>query len=210
MRTGLIAEKIGMTQVFTDSGIKVPVTVLKIEKCTVLEQKTDSVDGYTALKLGAGSVPVNKLTKPLQGYFAKKEIEPCKRIKEFRISPDSLLDIGTVLCAEHFVSGQNVDVTGVSQGKGFAGGMKRHGFGGLRATHGVSVSHRSIGSTGNRTEPGKVFKNKKMPGQMGNVQVTKLNLSVYSVDTEKNLLFIKGSVPGHRGSLVYVRDAIKD
>lgn len=209
MRTGLIAEKVGMTQVFTDAGVQVPVTVLKIEKCTVLEQKTEEVDGYTAVKLGAVPVAANKLSKPLRGYYAKKEIEPQKISKEFRVSQDSLLNVGEIVSANHFEAGQKVDVCGVSKGKGFAGGMKRHGFGGLRASHGVSVSHRSHGSTGNRTDPGKVFKNKRMAGHMGNVQVTKLSLTVHAVDSERDLLFIKGSVPGPKGGLVFVRDAIK-
>lgn len=209
MRTGLIAEKIGMTQIFSETGVQTPVTVLKVEKCTVLEQKTAAVDGYVAVKLGARPVAANKLSKPLRGYYAKKELDPCKIAKEFRVTEDGLLDVGTVVAADHFQAGQLVDVTGTSKGKGFAGAMKRHGFGGLRATHGVSVTHRSHGSTGNRTQPGRVFKNKRMAGHMGDVRVTKLNLFVHSVDTERNLIFIKGSVPGAKGSIVYVRDAIK-
>ena len=209
MRTGLIAEKIGMTQIFTEAGVQVPVTVLKIEKCTVLEQKTEDKDGYTALKLGACPTVPNKLTKPLREYYAKLSIEPQRVSKEFRVTEDQLIDVGTVLTASHFSEGQLVDVAGISKGKGFAGAMKRHGFGGLRATHGVSITHRSHGSTGNRTEPGKVFKNKRMAGHMGAVQVTKLNLTVYSIDVERDLLFIRGSVPGPKGGRVFVRDAIK-
>lgn len=209
MRTGLIAEKIGMTQLFAESGVQIPVTVLRVEKCTVLERKTETEDGYTAVKLGARPVSANKLTKPLRGYYAKLGIEPQKIAKEFRVTEDSLAQVGEVLDAGFFADGQLVDVTGISKGKGFAGGMKRHGFGGLRATHGVSVSHRSHGSTGNRTEPGRVFKNKRMAGHMGDTRVTKLNLQVYSVDKERSLLFIRGSVPGSKGSLVYVRDAVK-
>lgn len=209
MRTGLIAEKIGMTQLFAESGVQIPVTVLRVEKCTVLERKTETEDGYTAVKLGARPVSANKLTKPLRGYYAKLGIEPQKIAKEFRVTEDSLAQVGEVLDAGFFADGQLVDVTGISEGKGFAGGMKRHGFGGLRATHGVSVSHRSHGSTGNRTEPGRVFKNKRMAGHMGDTRVTKLNLQVYSVDKERSLLFIRGSVPGSKGSLVYVRDAVK-
>lgn len=209
MRTGLIAEKVGMTQIFTDAGVQIPVTVLKVEKATVLEQKTKDVHGYTAVKLGALSVSANKLSKPLRGYYEKKGIEPFQISKEFRVTDDSLLNIGETISVSHFAEGQKIDVTGVSKGKGFAGAMKRHGFGGLRATHGVSVTHRSHGSTGNRTEPGRVFKNKKMAGHMGDEQVTTLNLILHSIDLERNLLFIKGSVPGPKGALVYVRDAVK-
>lgn len=209
MRTGLIAEKVGMTQIFTDAGVQIPVTVLKVEKATVLEQKTKDVHGYTAVKLGVLSVSANKLSKPLRGYYEKKGIEPFQISKEFRVTDDSLLNIGETISVSHFAEGQKIDVTGVSKGKGFAGAMKRHGFGGLRATHGVSVTHRSHGSTGNRTEPGRVFKNKKMAGHMGDEQVTTLNLILHSIDLERNLLFIKGSVPGPKGALVYVRDAVK-
>lgn len=209
MRTGLIAEKIGMTQVFEDNGVQVPVTVLKVSPCTVVEQKTEEVHGYDAVQLGAIDVASSKLAKPQREAFAKKNIAPCKILKEFRISKDAMLDVGTVLKADHFAIGQFVDVTGTSIGKGFAGAMKRHNFGGLRASHGVSVSHRSHGSTGNRQDPGKVFKNKKMAGHMGHVRVTKLNLVVHSVDAERGLLYIKGSVPGPKSGIVYVRDAIK-
>lgn len=209
MRTGLIAEKVGMTQIFTEAGLQIPVTVLKIENCTVLEQKTEEKDGYTALKLGACPTSANKLTKPLREYYAKLSIEPQSVSKEFRVTSDQMLDVGTVLTASHFAEGQRIDVTGISKGKGFAGAMKRHGFGGLRATHGVSITHRSHGSTGNRTEPGKVFKNKRMAGHMGFEQVTKLNLTVHSVDAERGLLFVKGSVPGPKGGRLFVRDAVK-
>lgn len=209
MRTGLIAEKIGMTQVFQENGVQVPVTVLKVSPCTVVEQKTAEVHGYDAVQLGAVEVAPSKLAKPQREAFAKKNIAPCKLLKEFRVSKDAILEVGTVLTAEHFESGQFVDVTGISIGKGFAGAMKRHNFGGLRASHGVSVSHRSHGSTGNRQDPGKVFKNKKMAGHMGNVRVTKLNLVVHAVDAERGLLYIKGSVPGSKSGIVYVRDAIK-
>ncbi|GHS91391.1 50S ribosomal protein L3 [Alphaproteobacteria bacterium] len=209
MRAGLIAEKLGMTQVFTDTGVQVPVTVLKVERCTVLEQKTEVVDGYSAVKVGAKPVAANKLSKPLRGYYAKKESEPFKISKEFRVTEEAILDIGTVLASNHFSEGQLVDVTGISKGKGFAGPMKRYGFGGLRATHGVSLSHRSHGSTGNRTEPGRVFKNKRMAGHMGHTRVTKLNLTLHAIDSERDLLFVRGSVPGPKGSLVFVRDAIK-
>ncbi|MDR0632654.1 MAG: 50S ribosomal protein L3 [Holosporales bacterium] len=209
MRTGLIAEKIGMTQFFTAVGVQVPVTVLKIDKCTVLENKTQDSCGYTAVKLGARPVASNKLSKPVRGYYAKKEIEGQKIMKEFRVTEDCLLTVGDVISASYFEAGQLVDVTGVSKGKGFAGSMKRHGFGGLRATHGVSISHRSHGSTGNRTKPGKVFKNKRMAGHMGHERVTTLSLTVYSVDADRDLLFVKGCVPGPKGGLVFVRDAVK-
>jgi len=209
MRTGLIAEKIGMTQVFEDNGTQVPVTVLKVSPCTVVEQKTNDVHGYNAVQLGTREVSPSKLAKPQRESFAQKNIAPCKLLKEFRVDASALLDVGTILTAEHFEGGQFVDVTGTSVGKGFAGPMKRHNFGGLRASHGVSVSHRSHGSTGNRQDPGKVFKNKKMAGHMGHVRVTKLNLVVHSVDAERGLLYIKGSVPGPKSGIVYVRDAIK-
>ena len=209
MRSGLIAEKIGMTQIFTENGNQVPVTVLKVQSCTVIAQKTETSDGYNAVQVGTKPVAVNKLSKPLRGYFAKQQQEPCGRLKEFRVDDKNMLNPGDVLDVGHFQTGQYVDVTSTSIGKGFAGAMKRHNFGGLRASHGVSVSHRSHGSTGNRQDPGKVFKNKKMAGHMGARRVTKLNLSIQSIDVERGLLFIKGSVPGSKNSVVYVRDAIK-
>ena len=209
MRTGLIAEKIGMTQIFTANGTQIPVTVLKVETCTVIAQRTESVDGYNAVQIGCRTVAPSKVSKPLRGYFAKQELEPCKFLKEFRVDAANVLAVGEKLDATHFVADQYIDVTGISIGKGFAGAMKRHHFGGLRATHGVSVSHRSHGSTGNRQDPGKVFKNKKMAGHMGARRVTKLNLSIHSIDSERGLLFVKGSVPGAKKSLLYVRDAIK-
>jgi large subunit ribosomal protein L3 len=209
MRSGLIAEKIGMTQIFTENGNQVPVTVLKVESCTVIAQRNETSDGYNAVQIGTKSVAVNKLSKPLRGYFTKQQQEPCRRLKEFRVDEKNMLNAGDKLDVSHFQIGQYVDVTGTSVGKGFAGGMKRHNFGGLRATHGVSVSHRSHGSTGNRQDPGKVFKNKKMAGHMGARRVTKLNLSIQSIDAERGLLFIRGSVPGPKNSVVYVRDAIK-
>lgn len=209
MRTGLIAEKIGMTQIFTANGTQIPVTVLKVETCTVIAQRTESVDGYNAVQIGCRTVAASKVSKPLRGYFAKQELEPCKFLKEFRVDTANVLAVGEKLDVTHFVADQYIDVTGISIGKGFAGAMKRHHFGGLRATHGVSVSHRSHGSTGNRQDPGKVFKNKKMAGHMGARRVTKLNLSIHSIDSERGLLFVKGSVPGAKKSLLYVRDAIK-
>jgi len=209
MRTGLIAEKIGMTQIFTPEGLQVPVTVLKVDDCCVVSQRTTEKDGYIALQLGASKAKPSRLTKPIRGHFAKCEIEPRKHLKEFIVSEDSLLSVGALITPEHFSAGQFVDITGTSIGKGFAGAMKRHNFGGLRASHGVSVVHRSHGSTGNRQDPGKVFKNKKMAGHMGARRVTKLNLLIHQIDVERGLIFIKGSVPGPKGGIVYVRDAIK-
>lgn len=209
MRSGLIAEKIGMTQIFADNGNQIPVTVLKVEPCTVIAQRVESKDGYTAMQLGAKSISASKLKKPQRHYFEKIQVEPKRILKEFRVDSENLLEIGAVLTAEHFAKGQFVDITGVSVGKGFAGAMKRYRFGGLRASHGVSVSHRSHGSTGNRQDPGKVFKNKKMAGHMGARRVTKLNLIVEAIDAVRGLLFIRGSVPGTSSGVVYVRDAIK-
>lgn len=210
MRTGLIAEKVGMTQFFTADGTIVPVTVLQVDSCIVIGKKTvDGVDGYNAVKMAAKISKPNSQTKPQRELFAKLQIEPRSRIKEFRVDEQNLLEVGTEISASHFVSDQYVDVSGISIGKGFAGAMKRHNFGGLRASHGVSVSHRSHGSTGQRQDPGKVFKNKKMAGHMGARTVTKMNLKVFDVDTKNNLIFIAGSVPGSKGGIVYVRDAIK-
>jgi large subunit ribosomal protein L3 len=209
MRTGLIAKKLGMMQVFNEDGTQVPVTVLKVEPCTVIEQKTEEKHGYTAVMLGVGEIAPRKLSKPQREMFVKKQMEPKRLLKEFRVDSTNMIDVGAVVDASHFAVGQFVDVTGVSIGKGFAGSMKRHNFGGLRASHGVSISHRSHGSTGNRQDPGKVFKNKKMAGHMGARRVTKLNLFVQSVDAERGIVFIKGSIPGAKGSVVFVRDAIK-
>lgn len=210
MRTGLIAKKIGMTQIFTADGTMVPVTVLQVDDCIVVGNKSaDSVDGYNAIQLASTKAKPNSLTKPVREFYSKIQIEPRVLIKEFRVDPSNLIEVGTEVRADHFKDGQFVDVCGVSIGKGFAGAMKRHNFGGLRASHGVSVSHRSHGSTGQRQDPGKVFKNKKMAGHMGARRVTKMNLSVFKVDAEKNLVFIVGSVPGSKGGIVYIRDAIK-
>lgn len=209
MRTGLIAKKLGMTQIFLGSGEQVPVTVLKVDPCTVIEQKTEDKHGYMAVQLGTGDIATRKVAKPQRESYAKKGIEPKRMLKEFRVDAQNLLDVGTTLNADHFKEGQFIDVTGISVGKGFAGSMKRHNFGGLRASHGVSVSHRSHGSTGNRQDPGKVFKNKKMAGHMGARQVTKLNLTVQMIDNEKGLLFVKGSVPGSANGTIFIRDAIK-
>ncbi|MBX9805989.1 MAG: 50S ribosomal protein L3 [Alphaproteobacteria bacterium] len=209
MRTGLIAEKIGMTQIFTDDGTQVPVTVLKVDNCSVVAVRTVEKNGYSAVQLGSKIAKAQSLTKPMRTYFSKLEVEPKAQLKEFRIDPQTPMAIGDNVGADLFVAGQFIDVTGTSIGKGFAGVMKRHNFGGLRASHGVSVSHRSHGSTGNRQDPGKVFKNKKMAGHMGVRRVTKLNLKVHDIDASRGLIYVKGSVPGARGSIVYVRDAIK-
>ena len=209
MRTGVIAKKVGMTRIFKEDGRHVPVTVLSLENCQVVSQRTLDRDGYVAVQLGAGSAKAKNVAKPQRGHFAKAEVEPKARLVEFRVAEDALVDVGAEIAADHFVTGQLVDVAGHTQGKGFAGAMKRWGFGGLRATHGVSVSHRSHGSTGQRQDPGQVFKNKKMAGHMGVERVTTQNLEVAGVDAEKGLLLIKGAVPGSKGGYVLVRDAIK-
>jgi large subunit ribosomal protein L3 len=209
MRSGLIAQKVGMTRFFTEAGEDVPVTVLKVDNVQVVAVRTPEKDGYAAVQLGIGQAKVKNVTKPMRGHYAKAKVEPKRKLVEFRVSPDALIDVGAELSAEHFVAGQFVDVTGTSIGKGFAGGMKRWNFGGLRATHGVSVSHRSIGSTGGRQDPGKTFKNKKMAGHLGTERVTTQNLEVALVDAEKGLLLIKGAVPGSKGGYVMIRDAEK-
>ena len=209
MRTGLIAQKMGMTRLFTEEGEHVPVTVLKVDGCQVVAQRTEERDGYTALQLGVGKVKVKNVTKPERGHFAKAKVEPKRKVAEFRVSADALVDVGAELGADHFVAGQFVDITGTSIGKGFAGAMKRHNFGGLRATHGVSISHRSHGSTGNRQDPGKVFKGKKMAGHLGDHRVTTLNLKVVATDAERGLIMVRGAVPGAEGGYVLVRDAVK-
>ena len=209
MRTGLIAEKLGMTRVFDAEGAHVPVTVLKIDGCQVVAVRTAEKDGYTAVQLGIGKIKVKNVTKPMRGHFAKAKVEPKRRLVEFRVSADALVDVGAELSAEHFQPGQFVDVTGTSIGKGFAGVMKRHNFGGLRATHGVSVSHRSHGSTGNRQDPGRTFPGKKMAGHLGAERVTTQNLKVVSIDAERGLVMVKGAVPGANGGYVLLRDAKK-
>ena len=209
MRTGLIARKLGMTRVFSGDGRHVPVTVLKLDNCQVVGVRTREKDGYTALQLGAGAVKVKNLSKPKRGYFAKAKVEPKHKLVEFRVSDDALLDVGVEIVADHFVPGQIVDVTGTTIGKGFAGAMKRHGFAGLGASHGVSVSHRSHGSTGHSQDPGRVFKGKKMAGQMGGVRATTQNLEIVSTDTERGLILVKGAVPGSKGAYVLISDAKK-
>jgi large subunit ribosomal protein L3 len=209
MRTGLIAQKLGMTRVFTGEGNHVAVTVLRVANCQVVAQRTQERDGYTAVQLGVGAAKVKNVTKPQRGHFAKAKVEPKARLAEFRVSEDALVEIGAEITAAHFVPGQYVDVTGTSIGKGFAGGMKRHNFGGLRATHGVSVSHRSLGSTGQRQDPGKTFKNKKMAGHLGAVRVTTQSLQIVIADPERGVLMVKGAVPGSEGGWVLIKDAVK-
>ena len=209
MRTGVIAKKMGMTRFFQDDGRHVPVTVLQLEKLQVVARRETDRDGYVAVQLGAGTAKAKNVAKPQRGHFGKAEVEPKAKLAEFRVSEDALLDVGAEIGADHFIPGQYVDVQGYTQGKGFAGAMKRWGFGGLRATHGVSVSHRSHGSTGQRQDPGKVFKNKKMAGHMGDRQRTQQNLEIVSTDVERGLIFIKGSVPGSKGGWLIVKDAVK-
>lgn len=209
MRSGVIAQKVGMTRVYNDAGEHVPVTVLRLDGCQVVAQRTVEKNGYTAVQLGAGQAKVKNTSKAMRGNFAVANVEPKAKLAEFRVSEDNLLEVGTELKAGHFAAGQLVDVTGTTIGKGFAGAMKRHGFGGLRATHGVSVSHRSHGSTGSRQDPGKVFKNKKMAGHMGQTRVTTQNLEVVSTDEDRGLILVKGAVPGSKGAWIIVRDAVK-
>lgn len=209
MRTGLIARKVGMSRVFKDDGTHVPVTVFDIGGCQVVAQKTAERDGYNALQLGWGMAKVKNVTKAMRGHYAKAKVEPKRKLTEFRVSEDGLVDVGTELSAAHFVTGQFVDVTGTSIGKGFAGVIKRHSFSGLGASHGVSVSHRSQGSTGQCQDPGKVFKGKKMAGQMGNVTITTQNLEVVGTDPERGLILVKGAVPGARDGYVRIADAVK-
>jgi large subunit ribosomal protein L3 len=209
MRSGVIAQKIGMTRVYNDAGEHVPVTVLRMENCQVVAQRTQEKNGYTAVQLGVGLAKVKNTTKPMRGHFAAASVEPKAKLAEFRVSPENLIDIGMEITAEHFVAGQKVDVTGTSIGKGFQGVMKRHNFGGGRASHGNSVSHRAHGSTGQRQDPGKVFKGKKMAGHMGSTRVTTQNVEVVSTDADRGLILIRGAVPGSKGAWIYVRDAVK-
>ncbi|WP_152048124.1 50S ribosomal protein L3 [Aureimonas psammosilenae] len=209
MRSGVIAQKVGMTRVYNDAGEHVPVTVLKIENLQVVAQRTDDKHGYTAVQLGAGFAKVKNVTKPMRGVFAQASVEPKSKLVEFRVSNENMIDVGAEITAEHFVPGQKVDVTGTSVGKGFQGVMKRHNFGGGRATHGNSVSHRSHGSTGQRQDPGKVFKGKKMAGHMGQVRVTTQNLEVVRTDADKGLILIRGAIPGSKGGWIEIRDAVK-
>ena len=209
MRTGLIAKKLGMTRLFKEDGTHVPVTVLHLDQLQVVDVRTKERDGYTAVQLGWGKAKVKNVTDPNKGHYARVKVEPKQRVREFRVDAEGILESGQMLTAAHFVVGQMVDVCGVTKGKGFAGGMKRWNFRGLEASHGVSVSHRSHGSTGNRQDPGKTFKNKKMAGHLGVERVTTLNLQVAAVDADKGLLLVRGAVPGSKGEFVTVRDAIK-
>jgi large subunit ribosomal protein L3 len=209
MRTGIIAKKLGMTRLFKDDGTHVPVTVLHLDDVRVVQAKTVESDGYAAVQLGWGKAKAKNVSKPQKGHFAKAKVEPAMKLVEFRVAEDAVLEAGAVLSPSHFSVGQFVDVAGITKGKGFAGGMKRWNFAGLEASHGVSISHRSLGSTGNRQDPGKTFKNKKMAGHLGQDRITTLNLQVAGIDEERNLLLIRGALPGSKGSFVYVRDAIK-
>ena len=209
MRSGVIAQKLGMTRIFRDDGTDVPVTVLGLQNCQVVGQRTVDKDGYTALQLGAGKAKARNVAKPQRGQYAVVKVEPKRKVVEFRVDAENLIEVGAEMQADHFVEGQLVDVTGTSIGKGFAGGMKRWNFGGLRATHGVSVSHRSHGSTGGRQDPGKVFKNKKMAGHLGQERVTTQNVKVIKTDVERGLIMVQGSVPGSKGGWIMIRDAVK-
>jgi large subunit ribosomal protein L3 len=208
-RTGVIARKVGMTRLFTEEGSHVPVTVLKVDQCQVVAVRTAEKDGYTALQLGVGKAKVKNVGKPLRGHFAKAKIEPKRKLAEFRVPADKLLEVGAEIGADHFVAGQFVDVAGSTTGKGFQGVMKRWNFAGLEASHGVSVSHRSHGSTGQRQDPGRTFKGKKMAGHMGTARITTQNLKVVATDADKGLIMVRGSVPGQAGSFVFVSDAVK-
>jgi large subunit ribosomal protein L3 len=209
MRSGVIAKKLGMTRLFLENGTQVPVTVLQLDNLQVVAQRTAEKDGYTAVQLGAGAAKAKRTTAAMRGHFAKAAVAPKRKIAEFRVTPDCLIDVGAEITADHYLAGQFVDIAGTSSGKGFQGAMKRHNFGGLRASHGVSVSHRSHGSTGQCQDPGKVFKGKKMAGHMGAVRSTTQNLQVVRTDAERGLLMIKGAVPGHAGGWVTIKDAVK-
>ena len=209
MRSGVIAKKLGMTRLFMDDGRQVPVTVLQLDACQVVAQRTADRDGYSAVQLGAGVAKAKRTTAPMRGHFARANVAPKRKLAEFRVSPDNLIGVGEEITADHYFEGQFVDVAGTSIGKGFAGAMKRHNFGGLRASHGVSISHRSHGSTGQCQDPGKVFKGKKMAGHMGAARVTTQNLQVVRTDSERGLIMVKGAVPGSRGGWVTIKDAVK-
>ncbi|MEM8571023.1 MAG: 50S ribosomal protein L3 [Pseudomonadota bacterium] len=209
MRSGVLAKKLGMTRLFLEDGRQIPVTVLQMENVQVVAQRTAEKDGYSAVQLGAGAAKAKRTSQAMRGHFAKARVAPKRKLAEFRVSPENLIDVGAELTADHYVSGQFVDIAGTSIGKGFAGGMKRHNFGGLRASHGVSISHRSHGSTGQCQEPGKVFKGKKMAGHMGAVRVTTQNLEVVRTDAARGLIMVKGAVPGSKGGWVTIKDAVK-
>ena len=209
MRSGVIAKKVGMTRLFMEDGKQIPVTVLQLDNLQVVAQRTAETDGYTAVQLGAGSAKAKRTSAPMRGYFAKANVAPKRKLAEFRVAPENLIAVGEEISADHYLEGQYVDVSGTSIGKGFAGAMKRHNFGGLRASHGVSISHRSHGSTGQCQDPGRVFKGKKMAGHMGAARVTTQNLQVVKTDADRGLVFIKGAVPGSKGGWVTVKDAVK-
>ncbi|MYM57376.1 50S ribosomal protein L3 [Thalassovita mangrovi] len=209
MRSGVIAKKVGMTRLFMEDGKQIPVTVLQLENLQVVDQRTTERDGYTAVQLGAGNAKAKRTSQAMRGHFAKANVAPKRKLAEFRVTEDNLIEIGAEISAEHYVSGQKVDIAGTTIGKGFAGAMKRHNFGGLRATHGVSISHRSHGSTGQCQDPGKVFKGKKMAGHMGAVRVTTQNLEVVKTDADRGLIMVKGAVPGSKGGWVTIKDAVK-
>jgi large subunit ribosomal protein L3 len=209
MRSGVIAKKLGMTRLFMEDGKQIPVTVLQLDNLQVVAQRTADRDGYTAVQLGAGLAKAKRTTAAMRGHFAKASVEPKRKIAEFRVTPDCLIEIGAEITADHYLSGQFVDVAGTSIGKGFQGAMKRHNFGGLRASHGVSVSHRSHGSTGQCQDPGKVFKGKKMAGHMGSARITTQNLQVVRTDADRGLIMVKGAVPGSKGGWVTIKDAVK-
>ena len=209
MRSGVIAKKVGMTRLFMEDGKQIPVTVLQLDNLQVVAQRTEDKDGYTAVQLGAGTAKAKRTSKAMRGHFAAAKVEPKRKIVEFRVAEDNLIEVGAEIAANHYLDGQFVDVSGTSIGKGFAGAMKRHNFGGLRASHGVSISHRSHGSTGQCQDPGKVFKGKKMAGHMGAAKVTTQNLQVVKTDADRGLVFIKGAVPGSKGGWVTIKDAVK-
>ncbi len=209
MRSGVIAKKLGMTRLFLEDGKQVPVTVLQLDALQVVAQRTEEKDGYTAVQLGAGEAKAKRTTAAMRGHFAKANVAPKRKLAEFRVDPENLIEVGAEISAEHYNAGQFVDIAGTSIGKGFAGVMKRHNFGGLRASHGVSLSHRSLGSTGQCQDPGKVFKGKKMAGHMGAARVTTQNIQVVKTDADRGLILVKGSVPGAKGGWVTVKDAVK-
>ena len=209
LRSGVIAKKLGMTRLFLENGTQVPVTVLQLDNLQVVAQRTAERDGYTAVQLGAGTAKAKRTTAAMRGHFAKANVAPKRKVAEFRVSPENLIEIGAEISAAHYAEGQFVDIAGTSNGKGFAGAMKRHNFAGLRASHGVSVSHRSHGSTGQCQDPGKVFKGKKMAGHLGAVRVTTQNIQVVRTDADRGLIMVKGSVPGNKGGWVTIKDAVK-
>ncbi|MGO4907761.1 50S ribosomal protein L3 [Pseudorhodobacter sp. W20_MBD10_FR17] len=209
MRSGVIAKKLGMTRLFLEDGKQIPVTVLQLDNLQVVAQRTADRDGYTAVQLGAGLAKAKRTTAAMRGHFAKANVEPKRKIAEFRVTPDCMLDVGEEIIADHYFEGQYVDVSGTSIGKGFQGAMKRHNFGGLRASHGVSVSHRSHGSTGQCQDPGKVFKGKKMAGHMGSARITTQNLQVIKTDSDRGIIMVRGAVPGSKGGWVTIKDAVK-